>query len=179
MELRYIGNSIEENMKDDLWEIVCAVDHDFVPALSSRESSYQKGFNMEEKSGVLPYEYFDALLKQDFILAYEDEKIVGFLSFRNHYSCEDLSPIEDSLYISTICILPEKRGLGISSALYSFTEDSVSKDLGYSYITTRTWSTNGAQMHALPKRGYEKVKVIESDRGEGIDTVYFARKVKK
>ena len=41
------------------------------------------------------------------------------------------------------------------------------------FIGTRTWSTNAAQMHIFPKRGWKAVCVKKNDRGEGIDTVYF------
>ena len=42
-------------------------------------------------------------------------------------------------------------------------------------IFTRTWSTNAAHIKILDKFNFEIIKCIENDRGDGIDTVYFAK----
>ncbi|MCQ2555011.1 MAG: GNAT family N-acetyltransferase [Clostridia bacterium] len=179
MEIRFLGNSLSDEIKEDFWKIVCLMDNDFVPPLSSRESSYQKGFSKEKADNkVLPVKYFEALCEQQFILATVDGKTAGFLSYKTHYTCDALGEINDSLYITTICILPEMRNRGISKRLYEEAESVIAPEEGYDYVTTRTWSTNEAQMHLLPLRGYDKVAVLKDDRGEGIDTVYFAKKIR-
>ena len=45
-------------------------------------------------------------------------------------------------------------------------------------IFTRTWSTNMAHIKILSKFDFEKMSVIENDRGEGIDKVYFKKSPK-
>jgi RimJ/RimL family protein N-acetyltransferase len=44
------------------------------------------------------------------------------------------------------------------------------------HLFTRTWSTNAAHIAILGKFGFSQIARIENDRGEGIDTVYFAKK---
>lgn len=173
---KYIGNEITDEIREGLWNLVCICDNDFVPPLSARESTYQQSFTPIE-GNVKPVNYFKELCKQDFVLAYDGDLMVGFLTFRQHYVCEHLAPIEESLYMTTMCILPEMRGNGLSSALYSYVEHTEAPRLGYKYVTTRSWSTNGAQMHSLPKRGYKLVKTLKDDRGPGVDTVYFALEI--
>ena len=63
-----------------------------------------------------------------------------------------------------------RRGEGIGALLYTALENRPDRSR---FIGTRTWSTNAAQMHIFPKRGWKAVCVKKNDRGEGIDTVYF------
>lgn len=76
-------------------------------------------------------------------------------------------------YVSTICTQHGWRGHGIAKALYGPLEQFVSHDT----ITVRTWSTNGAQVHLLASMGYEEHKRIKDDRGQGIDTIYFKKRL--
>ncbi len=57
--------------------------------------------------------------------------------------------------------------------LYDLIENEVPKTLSCNRISTRTWSTNKAQIHSLKKRGYKEQRVLVDDRGPGIDTIYY------
>jgi hypothetical protein len=41
------------------------------------------------------------------------------------------------------------------------------------YATTRTWSTNASHLDLLDELGFDLIKRVEDDRGDGIDTVYY------
>ena len=56
-------------------------------------------------------------------------------------------------------------------------EEELPLSLRTAYVTTRTWSTNASQMHSFRKRGYAICERIADDRGKGIDTVYFVKKI--
>ena len=79
--------------------------------------------------------------------------------------------------MTTACILPEYRGKGIVNRLYEMTESGLPEQVRTPYVTTRTWSTHGLQLHAFEKRGYTIAALLKDHRGPGIDTVYFVKKM--
>jgi len=175
MRAEYKGNQLSAVEKEMVWEILCQCDEDFYPPLSARNSSSQKNLkdtgtcSVEEKPTV----YYEEMIQQYFILAYEEDEVVGFMTFKQDYECEALKEFGVSLYITTVCVKKEKRGRGIMKALYQVMEQEVSAACGCKRISTRTWSLNDAQIHELSKRGYDKLCVLKDDRGPGVDTVYF------
>lgn len=206
ISVKYLGQKLSNAERLAVWGILVDCDNDFFPPLSMRESSHQAVL-VQEKSevctqnatkpdtsadkpgcpdglvsrcstGTGPGKYFDEMIRQDFILAYADGEIAGFLTFRRNYSCAALAEIGPSIYITTICVAPARRKLGIMSALYDCLETEVAESLSTAAITTRTWSLNAAQLHTLAKRGYSLVSRLRDDRGPGVDTVYFGLKLK-
>lgn len=176
METRYIGKNLTDKQKQQIWELLLECDEDFCPPLSYRANSWQKDLSGGgTKSEEGPREYYEAMCQQHFIVCMEGEEMAGFLTFKEPYTCPELSQFGESLYLTTMCITHPMRGKGITGQLYGIVENGLAKEMGYDYITLRTWSTNGAQMHLLPKRGYREVAVIKNDRGEGVDTIYFVK----
>jgi len=175
MITEYKGKNLTVQEKEMVWDILCQCDGEFYPRLSARNSSSQK--NLKDTGTVQgeekPTVYYEEMIKQDFVLAYEEEQVVGFMTFKQNYECEALSGFGTSLYITTVCVRKELRGRGIMKALYRTMEEEVTKACGCNRISTRTWSLNEAQIHELSKRGYEKLCVLKDDRGPGVDTVYF------
>lgn len=176
MEIKYVGNELDENLRQGIFELLTECDADFCPPLSARKSSTQKGLLESDGSGI-PMDYFNTLLEQKFLLALEDGKLTGFLTFREHYTCPELMPETDTIYMTTLCVSHSHRGAGISGRLFDLIEREVAPMLGCRVLTARTWSTNGAQMHILPRRGYCIRAVLPDDRGPGIDTVYFQKNI--
>ena len=99
-----------------------------------------------------------------------------FMTWKDHFNCENLEAYPDSCYLTTLCVWPDYRGQGISEVMYAEAEKDIAAKFPGSRITLRTWSTNGAQEHILDKLGYSLVRRLKDDRGEGIDTVYFVKK---
>ncbi|MFI3227387.1 MAG: GNAT family N-acetyltransferase [Clostridia bacterium] len=156
--------------KDGIREVLFACSDEFFPPLSQRNSSVLSDMKGALISEEKPYSYLAEMLKQKFILAKKDEKVVGFMTFKEKYSCDALKSVENSTYITTICVFEEYRGSSISRKMYDLIETM------YDITSTRTWSTNDAHIHILQKRGYNLHSRLIDDRAKGIDTVYFVRK---
>ena len=103
--------------------------------------------------------------------------MVAFLTFKPRYTCPALSRYGENLYMTTACVLPPYRGQGIVNRMYTLVEEELPLSLRTAYVTTRTWSTNASQMHSFLKRGYAICERIADERGKGIDTVYFVKKI--
>jgi len=173
MRVEYKGTELTNKEKEMVWDILCQCDADFYPRLSARNSSYQKDLKSSGVAEEKPTAYFEGMIEQYFILAYEGEEVVGFMTFKQNYECEALQEFGTSLYITTVCVRKEKRGRGIMKEMYRVMEQEAAKCCSCNRISTRTWSLNDAQIHELAKRGYEKLCVLVDDRGPGVDTVYF------
>ena len=185
------GKDLTEKQKEDIWEILKSCDEEFLPPLSQRTSTSQKNLGgpgsqaaaasvSAREPAVLPdpdagpRAYYNEMICQEFLLAMEEEEMTGFMTFRQNYRYEKLpESFNPSLYMTTACVRREWREHGIMSSLYGCMETEMTARFRCPCITTRTWSTNTAQMHGLPQRGYQAILVLPDDRGPGVDTVYF------
>lgn len=187
-KIKYVGMDASQKEWNDIWEILCLCDHEFVPSLSSRNSTSQTNLlgaadsTAESNNHVIadnmdtkPYAYFRELHNQQFILAEVDSRVIGFLSFKTDYICDTLAEFGPSNYITTVCVKPECRGQGILKRLYDSLENELPNVIKCRRITTRTWSKNDAQIKTLSKRGYDLLKTLDNDRGLGINTLYFGK----
>lgn len=165
---------LEERQKADIWSLLKAVDREFIPPLSSRNSTSQSQLNPGESEGEEePWAYYEMMVEQEFVLTIEEDKVVGFLTYIPDrevcYPIKNKTVIAD--YISTIAVSPDYRNRGITRQMYrTFLENSHAK-----VIATRTWSLNHAHIHILESMGFELAETIIDDRGEGIDTVYYQK----
>lgn len=165
---------LEQDDFSDVYNLLLACDEEFCPPLSQRYSTHQAELSPHDAQTAQPVNgpllYFNEMKLQNFVLAKEGGRLVGFLSYIADHRIPYVD--EPSAYISTVLVDPRDRGKGIGSSLYAYLESEQRPGL----ITLRTWSTNKSQIALLHKRGYEVIKVLENDRGDGIDTVYFAKK---
>lgn len=157
----------------DIWDLLVLADNEFVPSLSSRNSTLQTSFEETESPHQdKPVAYFEIIKQQNFILALKDDKVIGFLSYIPDYILP-FSYMDEEIatqYVSTIIVAPQFRGQNITQMLYKKLIDEKS------CIATRTWSTNNAHINILRKLKFELVKTLPNDRGRGIDTLYFLKK---
>lgn len=185
MRIEYAGSVTEEKEKRQIWEILCECDREFWPPLSARNSSTQKELkgsaaaeDRPDGTEQKPTVYFDEMINQEFILAYDAEgNVTGFMTFRKDYTCGALEDFGASLYITTICVKKELRRQHVMSGLYGCMETEAAAKCGCPRISTRTWSENEAHMRGLEKRGYRLLATLKDDRGPGIDTVYYGLKL--
>ena len=141
-------------------------DKEFIPPLSARHGTTEEHLDEDTGSGI-PMDYLDVMLKQQFILALDHRKVIGFVSY-----IPDSSALGcQCVYISTGIVKPEYRNKKVTEemlrALFWLYEDET--------FITRTWSTNRACISLLEKTGFELLKTVSDDRGEGIDTLYYKR----
>jgi ribosomal protein S18 acetylase RimI-like enzyme len=171
--------------KDAIWSLLCRSEDEFFPPLSCRASTTQSELTKERESAP-PRAYFNQMIKQDFLLAFQEESLVGFLSFIHNYTNKNIlyndRVVHRDLnnYITTICVDSGSRKHGIAHQLYSSIEACLPECLQTRFVSTRTWSSNKAQNALLRKRGYTMCKRIEDDRkflGITDDTLYFIKEV--
>lgn len=155
--------------RQQLWEMTCLADREFVPPLSSRASTTQSNLSAVESTGV-PAEYFEALMAQSLIIALDDAGVLGYMSFVPQREMKLHGQSFSADYLSTAIVAPEGRNRGVCRAMYS-----VLTGRGNDVIT-RTWSTNYAHIHLLESLGFSELERLKNDRGLGIDTVYFLLK---
>ncbi|MDD3957251.1 MAG: GNAT family N-acetyltransferase [Candidatus Izemoplasmatales bacterium] len=177
MILRFFDEISSDNTKNQVWNLLCACDNEFYPSLSSRENTSQSQLNSHDHKNKKPFSYFSSLLEQCFICAYDDENMIGFLSFIPKYSSDIYRDIGLSNYVSTICVDTKYRGLGITYKLYDFLFSKIPNQYCLSYVTTRTWSLNDYHIKALHKMRFVIHATLKNHRGQGIDTVYFKKKI--
>ena len=154
--------SLDENISygDEILNMLELCDKEFVPPLSLRSSTTQSDLKSKEENKIGVKSYFDEVIKQHLMVVTENEKLLGFVSFKENFTNDKISENElPDIYISTLIVLFDEY-----------------KDVN---IFTRTWSLNTAHIKILKEFGFETFSVLENHRGEGIDTVYFIKRATK
>ena len=160
-----------------VWELLCTYADSFVPPLNQRGSTTQQNLQPGSPAEELPVAYFEALQEQDFLLAVEREELLGFLSFRDNYVLDALHDGVPCVYVSTILVREKARNRGITTQLYGHLLSG--QHHTDKFICTRTWSGNKEHLSLLNKLGFDLMRTIPNDRGDGIDTVYYRRSIQE
>lgn len=172
MEFVLFSDLQKKSYKDELYKMLEDGDRDFVPPLSQRSSTTQQSFGVGNKNGISAY--FNMMLKQNIIGMFENGELLGFLSFIENYKSDFIDDnYENNIYLSTLILSEKTRGKGVTYKLYDYIFNTLYPQKS---IFTRTWSTNYAHIKILGKFDFQTIKTIKNDRGNGIDTVYFAKK---
>lgn len=165
---------MEPSLLDGVWKLLCRYDSEFIPPLSAREYTYQSDLTVRRATKQQePKQYFETLKKQSFLLAQDQDKVIGFMSFRPHYISQDLNDQVETIYVTTVIVDEAYRGQGITTLFYAELEEIVKQRK--QPIMTRTWSTNESHIRVLNKIKMQEVKRIENGRGPGLDTVYYRK----
>ncbi len=175
-EVKYVGIITNEKYKKQIFDLMVLCDKAFIPPLSSRNSSSQKDLLGHAMSEEGPVAYYQEMIQQHFILAFDKDDVVGFMTFKPDFACLDYP---HTIYATTSIVNPKYRGNHFLSRFYEVLESGLPDNIRQPYITLRTWSGNEKQFYMLDKRGYKKIKTIPDDRGPNIDTVYFMKEIKE
>ncbi|MBO5452516.1 MAG: GNAT family N-acetyltransferase [Clostridia bacterium] len=159
-----------DKYSEEILNMLTNADNEFVPPLSSRSSTTQKGFEEQVKGDGIKL-YFEEMKKQKFVIAVENDKVLGFVCYKENL-INDYVKNTPNIYISTLIVSPSSRGKGMTKRMY----EALFEKYKSSYVYTRTWSTNLAHIGILGKFGFETVMVLKNHRGNGIDTVCFEKK---
>ena len=168
MELKLLTEADKLLHGDEIIGLLEESDSDFLPPLSGRGSPHDKSFLGERKSSGGVISYYTEMNRQPILAAISQDKVIGFVSFREDYE-ENKIP---SIYISTLVVSKAARGLGLTVSMYDYLFSIVFPEHNFH---TRTWSTNAAHTKILSRFGFSETRRIENDRGFGIDTVYYER----
>lgn len=173
MEFRVLNDAEKSQYREELLEILSINDKNFIPPLSQRSSTTQANLQgSAEKADILPY--FNKMMEQNILAMFVEDKLFGFVSYIDNYVSDVVpSDTHPNIYLSTLALRPESRGMGATKKAYThlFFERYPRCN-----VYTRTWSTNSPHIHILGSFGFGELKRIPDDRGEGIDTVYFYKK---
>lgn len=171
MEFCLLNDTQKEQYREDRLKIFAQNDMTFVPPMSSRTGTTQNTFqNKVNPSGI--QDYLAQMLSQQIMGVFLEEKLVGFVSYMKD-RVTDVFDVLPNIYISTLVLQSETRGMGITKKLYNHLFSELYPTHS---IYTRTWSTNIAHIKILQGFGFEELKRIPDDRGLGIDTVYYCKK---
>jgi ribosomal protein S18 acetylase RimI-like enzyme len=161
-------------VRDALWKLLLMIDHEFVPPLSTRESTTEMKLVGNERNATTgPRAYFNNILKQNIIMARVEGFWVGFLSFQHNCTLQFLKEWAPCNYLTTIGVSPYYRNIGIARSMYRFILNDLTPELQAPYWATRTWSTNSDHLHLLNKIGFSCASTVENHRGYGIHTLYY------
>ena len=170
MKFRLLKESDKKYYQDDLISLLIESDDDFVPPLSKRSSTRDMTFSADcEKSDGIS-SYYNSMRNGQILAAVYEDKVIGFVAFFENYE----GGSAPNIYVSTLVVAKSERGKGLTSKMYTYLFSELYSDR---YVYTRTWSTNIAHTKILQRFGFSEFKRIKDDRGVGIDTVYFERKV--
>ena len=176
MEFRVLNDTEKLKYREELLEILSINDKNFIPPLSQRSSTTQANLlGDENKADILPY--FNKMLEQSILAMFIDDKLFGFVSYIANYISDVIgADTHPNIYLSTLALRPETRGMGATKKAYTHL---FFDRYPHCNVYTRTWSTNGPHIHILDGFGFGELKRIPNDRGEGIDTVYFYKNREK
>ena len=172
MEFKILAKSDQDKYDNEILDLLEKCDTEFVPPLSARNSTTQSDLSGNIKSGDGVFSYFKEMKKQRILVATENDRLIGFVSFKeafvNEIIGEEYLP---DIYISTLLVASDERGKGLTSKMYEY----LFKEYENANIFTRTWSTNEAHIKILSRFGFKTMHVLKNDRGNGIDTVYLKK----
>ncbi len=189
MHFKYRNGLSDPESTQQVRNLLVKYDDAFIPPLSQRASSTQTalGPNSGPQSEGSVDGYLESLKTQNFILAVDSDcdvdRIAGFLAFKQDYCCDALGGEKHPCnYVTTVLIDEDYRGLRLTYDLYNELFAFVVDEGGtLNPIATRTWDSerkedaNGAHLHILEQLGFQLVKRLRDDRGDGIDTVYYRK----
>lgn len=173
MQIHILTKEEQERYDGKILRMLQAGDREFVPPLSTRNSTTQADFAAAQSRDDGVVRYFHGLKQQKLLAATENDHLLGFVSFRENFTSEKISKLPN-IYISTVLVSPEARGRGITGKMY----ETLFAEYEGTSVFTRTWSTNAAHIRILEKLQFETLCVLKNDRGQGVDTVYFQRTTK-
>lgn len=172
---RYYETLTESPLLRGVWDLLCRYDHEFIPPLSAREYTDQSDLTLDVTGMKEPKRYFEMLKEQSFLLAQEQDQVVGFMSFRPDYRYEHGGEHVGTIYVTTVIVDQAYRGQGITTRLYKELEEiAKARNLP---IMTRTWSSNDGHIRVLHNIGMQEVNRIKDGRGPGLDTVYYRKDI--
>ena len=174
VEFILLDEGMKSKYRKDIEAIMSLCDSDFVPPLSKRNGTTQREFSGSGISGGGIEAYCDEMMKQEVLAAISGSKLLGFVSYReNMVSREIMEESLPNIYISTLLVHPESRGMRLTARMYDYILNTLYPERN---IFTRTWSTNLAHIKILAGFDFCEMKRIDNDRGDGTDTVYYTLK---
>ena len=161
---------IPEVHQRSMLDLLKSVDHEFVPPLSSRESSSTMSLSIKSSEHEL-LDYLDSLKEQKNCYIMDGDVIIGLASIRENYYMSELKDWSECEYLTTIAVLQSYRRQGLAKKLYNLAFDHT-KGSESKKLVTRTWNTNNSHITLANILGLKEIYRIKDHRKPGVDTVY-------
>lgn len=152
-------------------------DEEFCPPLSSRDSTTQTGGLNDERQDKGIQAYLENVLGQEVLIGKDGDDVIAFLSFTRKEEKDLLEEQSPCVYVTTTIVEDAYRESGVATKLNRKLLDEIVPEMDVDYVTRRTWSTNKASMAYIESLGFDIVRRVEDDRGDGIDSLYYAKRV--
>lgn len=170
MKIKYFERVTKEAYLSDIMELLALCDQEFIPPLSARNSTIQSNLGPQGEKKEKPVAYFENIQHQPAFLAIDDDHVIGFMSLKKNYVCEEIPPAHSpNVYVTTVIVHPHYRRHGVTNSFYHY----LFKKFGWGNVFTRTWSTNLSHIRILSSLKFYEHCRLEDDRGPGIDTIYY------
>lgn len=173
--INYISKT--DKYKSDIKNLLIKYDDEFIPSLSSRHSTIQtKDLDISKNNSIKSY--LKDIINQELIIAKYNDKLIGFLSFRQIEQYNTLKEYSPCIYVSTTIVEKSYRKNHIAKDMNKYMFKNIIPNRNITYITRRTWSTNIASINYIESMGFKIVKKVKDDRGKNIHTLYYAKEIK-
>ena len=174
MELRYYKTVEDSGFGEAVYGLLVLADKEFIPPLSARASSTQSDLSQAAAAEEGARDYYESMASQPVILALEEGRCLGFMAFKENYTCHEIgAETLPNLYASTCVVHPDARGRKLMEGFYR----EMIRLYPAATVCTRTWHTNIPHLRVLEKLGFRELTRLPNHRGPGMDTVYFIRSV--
>lgn len=172
-------SGLRPGLKQQVLDILRGCDDEVTPPLSQRGGLVAMGPGAGERPMGIE-RYADELSTQEFILAFDDNILAGFMAYRTDYTPEALKHVladNKCVYINMLAVRPMYRRMGVASSLYrSLLAMPVYKNHA---ITLRTGSDNVRHHRVLERLDFQEAARIPNERGPGVDTMYYLHRGKR
>ena len=119
MKIKYYERITTERQLSDILELLTLCDMEFIPPLSSRNSTTQSNLEPGEEHAAVPTQYFAHIRSQSAFVAEDNGHVVAFMSFKKNYVCEEIPPsFSPNVYITTVIVRQNYRNGGITNSFY-------------------------------------------------------------
>ena len=116
MKIKYFECVTKEAYLADIMELLSLCDQEFIPPLSARSSTIQSNLGPQGGKREGPVAYFENIQHQPAFLAVDDGRVVGFMSLKKNYVCEEIPPSHSpNVYVTTVIVHPHYRRHGITN----------------------------------------------------------------
>ena len=145
---------------EKIYKFFKLLDKDFYPPLSKRGSIKERIKKM-------------LFSKDSYYLLAENSKgnTIGIIGFIENYKGK-----KGHAYLSFLGVHPKYRHKGIGRFLREMAL-KILKVHGMKEVHTRTWSTNKIMIKINQEMGFKIEKIVKDERGPGVDSIYFKRKL--
>lgn len=169
--IEFVEKLIDPLYKQKLLSLLLACDDDFFPTISAKRNPHDG----KKETGLRIY--MDEKKDYHYLLVWDEGRLIAFSNFVLDFTIPCFPDYPKSLHIDTVCVERAYRNQGIGKRIYQYYEEMLPDAFRATYYTLETSSINKPQIKLMEKFQYEIICRITDDRGKGIDTIYFGKKI--